>query len=286
MNHAWANPITGVREQTTAGESSLVEARWRVWNELQAEGCGNGPVAIYRQLRIATIGTEGSQVDEDACMSISPQEEDHTFAWADPKTGLRVISETYPDEAKIAELQASLIESGFTSLAIYAQWWTDEVSGTDPKPQEPPEPALFRSDTLPRTDSDPIADRLEQLENVVILDDQTRVATITAWALLDIAKSFRQANAPRMRPPVWERLWNWFWGDSDPAVPLEWTAEGPRLSLHKLSEGIQVKANERGFPCASQPCTNTVTNPGAQCDSCHLKSVVDFEARKRGQVNP
>lgn len=196
MNYAWSNPSTGIREQTehSTPERMLAEAKLRVWQELQElfekERCTTMNYPIYRQEPIGQVTVDGFTFKDGAEIAGGD------FAWTNPDTGQRRVSESL-DETSLVEQLKRLQQNrdSPSSVIIYATRPECTVNSTDPEP--PPVPAFGPEDeNPPRTDhagDSPDIDAMKQeLAEVAVMDDGTRLAKITAWALLDIAMTIRE----------------------------------------------------------------------------------------------
>ena len=78
MNYAWANPLTGLREQTSPGtpEAMLAEAKWRAWIELEdisPASPDNRPLylQIYGQEPIGSVTVDGLSISSSRIERIS-----------------------------------------------------------------------------------------------------------------------------------------------------------------------------------------------------------------------
>lgn len=227
MNYAWANPITGIREQTShsTSERMLAEAKSRVWEELQHIIIEPIPWTIFRQEPIGEVTVNGPAIDSTR----AAQFDFKYFAWTDPETGQRITSEQFPalDSVLVEQLkQLQEQRDSKDSVIIYATWPECVVNRADAKPEPAVEPA-------PETESEEnecaaILSRKAELETVVVMDDQTKIAKVTAWALLDIAGSLRESARPNLPPRyirqlgAWERFKRWVLGDPIEDAPEGW----------------------------------------------------------------
>jgi len=231
MNYAWANPSTGLREQTDEAEtpkqmsSRLAEAKRYVWTELQglmSTGECDGyrlvlcpqpvtaSVSIYVQHPIGIVTVDGFQIDPDQAKIAHAYSETHgdsLFAWCDPETGEREIaanmtknSATNYDTAWLSDPTIFLVSAlkrlqearqPTDSVIVYATWEECEVKRSDPEPELPPELSLPQPEEARTSCAADIERRKWELSEFTILDDQTKIALHSAWALLDIAKSLR-----------------------------------------------------------------------------------------------
>lgn len=212
MNYAWANPSTGLREQTDEAEtpkqmsSRLAEAKRYVWTELQALMPTDDQCKIYVQHPIGIVTVDGFQIDPDQAKITHAYSETHgdsLFAWCDPETGEREIAAnmlTCPGSLKWSDPTIFLVSAlkrlqearqPTDSVIIYATWEECEVKRSDPEPELPPELSLPQPEEARTSCAADIERRKWELSEVTVLDDQTKIALHSAWALLDIAKSLR-----------------------------------------------------------------------------------------------
>lgn len=197
MNYAWSNPSTGVREQTNEAspERMLAEAKRRVWEELQPPNLVPGEWQIYRQTPLGNVSLSGPFVDPSRVIELNRTDPDYTFAWADPITGIRLISNHFPGDEVVEQIKTLQAERDPTAeVIVYANWPECVVFSDDP---EPPVPA---AEPAPVESNDEIGKRKAEINTVIVLDDQTRIAAYTAWALLDIAESLREIENPTSNP--------------------------------------------------------------------------------------
>lgn len=212
MNYAWANPSTGLREQTDEAEtpkqmsSRLAEAKRYVWTELQALMPTDDQCKIYVQHPIGIVTVDGFQIDPDQAKITHAYSETHgdsLFAWCDPETGEREIAAnmlTCPGSLKWSDPTIFLVSAlkrlqearqPTDSVIVYATWEECEVKRSDPEPELPPELSLPQPEEARTSCAADIERRKWELSEFTILDDQTKIALHSAWALLDIAKSLR-----------------------------------------------------------------------------------------------
>ena len=216
MNYAWANPSTGLREQTDEAEtpkqmsSRLAEAKRYVWTELQALMPTDDQCKIYVQHPIGIVTVDGFQIDPDQAKITHAYSETHgdsLFAWCDPETGEREIADnmtknsaTNYDTAWLSDPTIFLVSAlkrlqearqPTDSVIVYATWEECEVKRSDPEPELPPELSLPQPEEARTSCAADIERRKWELSEVTILDDQTKIALHSAWALLDIAESLR-----------------------------------------------------------------------------------------------
>ena len=212
MNYAWANPSTGLREQTDEAEtpkqmsSRLAEAKRYVWTELQALMPTDDQCKIYVQHPIGIVTVDGFQIDPDQAKITHAYSETHgdsLFAWCDPETGEREIAAnmlTCPGSLKWSDPTIFLVSAlkrlqearqPTDSVIVYATWEECEVKRSDPEPELPPELSLPQPEEARTSCAADIERRKWELSEFTILDDQTKIALHSAWALLDIAESLR-----------------------------------------------------------------------------------------------
>ena len=231
MNYAWANPITGIREQTAlsfqpfdqaerarlSGDraNALAEAKLRVWEEVQSvkdlSTVADRPVedpfwecTIYRQEPIGTVAVNGSYVDPDRVVELNKLDPGYCFAWADPSSGLRILDDHYPNHLQDVLKALQENRDSKDTVIVYATWPECTVSRSDPRPEPvapPPEELNSGHRVNGRAGDSPDIDwRRQELENIVTLDDPAKVALHSAWALLDIASTLRELAAEYFRP--------------------------------------------------------------------------------------
>ena len=212
MNYAWTNPLTGLREQTDEAEtpkqmsSRLAEAKRYVWTELQALMPTDDQCKIYVQHPIGIVTVDGFQIDPDQAKIAHAYSETHgdsLFAWCDPETGEREIAAnmlTCPGSLKWSDPTIFLVSAlkrlqearqPTDSVIVYATWEECEVKRSDPEPELPPELSLPQPEEARTSCAADIERRKWELSEVTVLDDQTKIALHSAWALLDIAESLR-----------------------------------------------------------------------------------------------
>lgn len=210
MNYAWANPLTGIREQTeqSTPERMLAEAEWRVWQELQEirgvtlvsqEEC-----QIWAQTPIGNVTVSGPGIDVEKANAAPKNSQ---FAWPDPESGERIVTPLFSEKsAKLTEqlrqMQARGEHVGEGGVIIYATWPECVIRRSDPQPERWEQDGEYRdgepSYAAPDSYSDGSSDFESQkakLGAIVDLDDSTVLAKITAWALLDIAGSLRMIRS-------------------------------------------------------------------------------------------
>jgi len=216
MNYAWTNPLTGLREQTDEAEtpkqmsSRLAEAKRYVWTELQGLMPTDDQCKIYVQHPIGIVTVDGFQIDPDQAKITHAYSETHgdsLFAWCDPETGEREIADnmtknsaTNYDTAWLSDPTIFLVSAlkrlqearqPTDSVIVYATWEECEVKRSDPEPELPPELSLPQPEEARTSCAADIERRKWELSEVTVLDDQTKIALHSAWALLDIAESLR-----------------------------------------------------------------------------------------------
>jgi hypothetical protein len=272
MNYAWANPQSGIREQTNQGtpERMLAEAKRRVWLELQEarpvhqgltptgneftftrEDDGPQECQIWRQEPIGTVTVNGPHIDLEKALTFPP-DNPWEFAWCDPVSGIRIVAENFPGAELVEQMKhlQNVMNDSKTDVIVYATWPECIVKRSDPEPPAPQDEAFRRFDEerehLRRASDSPDIDaQYTELESVIVLDDATKLAKVTAWAMLDIASVLRESSfelravfdslhdRPKAaaRPEVdsvafrrrglWERFKLWVWGDpiEDPVTP-------------------------------------------------------------------
>ncbi len=144
INYAWANPITGIREQTPStsewkrwqARKLLRGARFRAWSELQNSNVES--VAIHEQVKIGVVTSGNSEIDiaiagQFAHAGIEPQ-----FAWTDPATGARHVSDVWPSHLEQMLSGPGAYVSEVWVYGVLASWM---IRKDAPRPADP-------SDTL------------------------------------------------------------------------------------------------------------------------------------------
>jgi hypothetical protein len=227
MNYAWANPTTGIREQTTrcfaahdraeGGAWALAEAKLRVWEELHVPEVPGMPVlpgdacTIYWQEAIGNVSVNGPYVDHARAKEVEELAgigEYLLFAWADPIDGTRKVYHQFPNETLVSLLRGlQANRDSKESVIVYATWPECTVKVSDPRPEGPPEDPEFDTaaaepeiGSAGGDDSD-VDWRRRDLEGITYLDDAGRVALHSAWALLDIASTLRKLFQEAPLPP-------------------------------------------------------------------------------------
>ena len=213
MNYAWANPTTGLREQTQHATPTVPlalleeQARRRTWLEVNEPGCKEAGVNVYRQEVFGQVTAEGDHVELPP--GIPPGEaanEYPQFAWAHPVTGIRQFSDSWPSFLK-DEIAG---QDNVSAVVIYGQKFAFQVTYVDP---EPPEPAPVVPTATPAS-STALDTLREQVENFVDLDNSNPAPKATALALIDIAQSLRMllgrgnADVDRIHAPVPRCRWS------------------------------------------------------------------------------
>jgi hypothetical protein len=186
--------------------SRLAEAKRYVWTELQALMPTDDQCKIYVQHPIGIVTVDGFQIDPDQAKITHAYSETHgdsLFAWCDPETGEREIAAnmlTCPGSLKWSDPTIFLVSAlkrlqearqPTDSVIVYATWEECEVKRSDPEPELPPELSLPQPEEARTSCAADIERRKWELSEFTILDDQTKIALHSAWALLDIAKSLR-----------------------------------------------------------------------------------------------
>ena len=186
MNFAWANPLTGAREQTLKAKNENdpeelkaleSQARHAVWTGLQKTNVAFA--FFWRQIEAGKISFDGSEI----IISSIPGT---IFAWCDPKTGSRERSKTWP------EFDPSIFGREFSFIVIYAEVERFIVQRSDPEPEINLLPRTIPERVGSAPGESPIADWKARVEGYSALDSEL-LPQATAWALLDIAESLRRA---------------------------------------------------------------------------------------------
>lgn len=251
MNYAWANPNNGLREQTPVLpdlSKMLAEAKRRVWIELQKELAPEGefedelgPIeancSIWRQEPVGTVTVNGPHLDPARVVELESSAPGSSFAWCQPETGIRMVSEMFPGAELVDILKRLQSQNDPTSeVIVYATWLECVVNRSDPEPEAPPIPVFAPMSPSPFSsdgnegpgragDSPDIQAQRAELDSVTAIDDGTKVGKVTAWALLDIASVLRESaleqRYPKSAPPanpaprlgLWQRFWRFILGD-------------------------------------------------------------------------
>ena len=215
MNYAWANPQTGLREQTGVAKNPKdqtelarlrAEAKARVWEELQSDSVPTPyDWYVWEQVPMGTVTASGDEID-----SSKIDNSYNMFAWCDPLNGKRALSEQWPSHLKEI-LKAD--KSGFASeVVVYATREAFTVSRDEPKPEMPaPPPKVNRTSPHPLpaefADLEALA---EEVSRFIDLDSGHPGPKVTALALLDIAASLREIvmhQTRRRKQSRWTRFW-------------------------------------------------------------------------------
>lgn len=291
MNYAWVNPTFGFREQTTQDtpERMLAEAKRRVWLELQGVAVVQDGSAyktaecqIWRQDPIGTVTVNGPHIDVEKALTLPPGDP-WQFAWCDPVDGKRIVAENFPGTDLVEQMKhlQNVMNDSKTDVIVYATWPECVVKRSDPEPEAPAIPVCVPFETPPDSrragDSPDITAQRAEIESVIVLDDATKLAKVTAWALLDIASVLREssfevrslADAGRFRNRIytrkrrgtrrrhkglWERFKLWVWGD-----PIE---ENSKPVLDGVCEFCGAPTGYPGMPicptCAQEALDNRI----------------------------
>ena len=252
MNYAWANPQTGLREQTGVAKDPKdqtelarlrAEAKARVWEELQSDSVPTPyDWYVWEQVPMGTVTASGDEID-----SSKIDNSYNMFAWCDPLNGKRALSEQWPSHLKEI-LKAD--KSGFASeVVVYATREAFTVSRDEPKPEMPaPPPTVNRTSPHPLpaefADLEALA---EEVSRFIDLDSGHPGPKVTALALLDIAASLREIVA-RPTPRTGRRtFWDWLsaiWHDWRWPIRIE-SANGWKVyakSTEDAAEAVRVLA--------------------------------------------
>ena len=181
MNYAWANPSTGVREQTVPGERLQV-AVCRAWKELQDPSCNVTSLRIYSQEPAFHVAPDGTYSEVSNPLPPAPD----GWAWADPQNGLRKIAHSDAPLKAILQLVVPAAKAANVALVVvYAQALVTTVQKSDPEPA--PSPAPVQATPAPAAFPD-----LESLKaEFATCWNGDPVLQIVAGALLHIAQSLR-----------------------------------------------------------------------------------------------
>jgi hypothetical protein len=156
---------------------------------------GQDECRIYAQEPIGSVSLNGPAIDFDKA-NVVPK--DSQFAWTDPESGRRIVAPLFSKESAgiVEQLKAMQSKGEHTpDVIVYATWVEYLVKRSDPMPPMPVEEFGNPVDSIPdnaqRSNRDAISEGRAKLQEIAELDDQTTIAKITAWALLDIAESLR-----------------------------------------------------------------------------------------------
>lgn len=138
INYAWANPITGQREQTASCHLWNIwkfrqlgrEARFRAWFSLQASN--EEFTAIHVQTRIGEISPGHSEIDRAAVNAVERRGVDYEFAWTDPWSGARIVSQTWPHHLAAAMNERHVYAA---EVWVYATLATYPIRKDAPRPE-------------------------------------------------------------------------------------------------------------------------------------------------------
>jgi hypothetical protein len=205
MNFAWANPTTGLREQTPhayvpyfAAELGPLrqEARRRAWQSLQDDPqTPSDEVQIYEQIRAGSVTQESdSNIDLSEVMRAEWNQEDCQFAFSHPVNGLRIVAAEWPGYLK--EVLAADPVGFISEVAIYASRPAFTVKRTDPAPNAA-EPVPGRE----HPELDDLEAIHQEVADFIDLDGGNPAPKATALALIDIARSLRRLLGEFTPPP-------------------------------------------------------------------------------------
>jgi hypothetical protein len=344
MNYAWANPQSGIREQTNQGtpERMLAEARRRAWLELQAIAIPANPVCeschqtegefwytpdgrywcerhagghdspavhltdfvgttypecqIWRQEPIGTVTVNGPHIDVEKALTFPP-DNPWEFAWCDPVSGIRIVAENFPGAELVEQMKhlQNVMNDSKTDVIVYATWPECIVKRSDPEPPAPQDEPFRRFDEerehLRRAGDSPDIDaQYTELESVIVLDDATKIAKVTAWAMLDIASVLREvahdlrhpsperrhyrmsrrnpSRSRRHHKGLWERFKLWLWGDpiEDPVTPPS-AGAGQNGTCQRCGGPVEDPGDVLCTECAEDAVRRCREKKGA-CERC------------------
>lgn len=209
MNYAWANPSTGIREQSSTPE----EARLRVWEELQIWEHSTEPepptVWVFEQESAGWC----SSVASDCILTL---DDEHSYAWADPEDGMRYSAGTFA--GAVHGIQTSWpANAPVDQVTVYRQRHAFSVRFDDPKP-ELPAPVEMPPDTP------------QSLIEQVLSGNCPDLGRAQLLAMLWIAEALqerryvipmrlrkRRRKSIQRRMGLWERFKLWAFGD--PMMP-------------------------------------------------------------------
>ncbi len=201
MNYAWSNPTTGLREQTQHAYPPYfgaelgplrIEARRRAWQSLQDDPeTPLDEVQIYEQVGAGSVTQESqyemgrSELTRGAA-GADWEAASYQFAFAQPITGLRTITEQWP--AYLKEVLADPQLGFISEVVIYASRPAFIVHRSDPEPPPQPEPAAARE----HPELDDLDALHQQVSNFIDIEQGNPAPKATALALIDIARSLRR----------------------------------------------------------------------------------------------
>ena len=193
MNYAWANPTTGLREQTGIAHKPddilrlQEEARRRAWEALQSTPDGMQEVQICEQITCGSITQQSfANVDLSEVRKVQWDLERIEFAFCHPLTGARVITSEWPSYLKdvLAEDPVGFI----SEVVIYASRPAFTVHRSDPEPPPQPDPAAARE----HPELDDLDALHQQVSSFIDIEQGNPAPKATALALIDIARSLRR----------------------------------------------------------------------------------------------
>ena len=211
MNYAWANPTTGLREQTGIAHKPddilrlQEEARRRSWESLQtdsrpfvsAERQAADAVQICEQIPCGSITQQSfANVDLSEVRKVQWDLERIEFAFCHPLTGARVVTSEWPSFLKDVLAEGPV---GFISeVVIYASRPAFTVHRSDPEPPPQPEPAAARE----HPELDDLDALHQEVVNFIDIEGGSPAPRATALALIDIARSMRRLFGEFSPPPA------------------------------------------------------------------------------------
>lgn len=234
-NYAWANPTTGIREQSSTKE----EARLLAWEELQKDFADDHvTVRIFEQERIGSVTSTSQTLDTHETWEAG-------YAWADPRDGKRECAMSWA--SALDQIQRAFVELGGSvpvdSVTVYRQRLAEIVHWNDPKPETP-------APTIPESDTP------QSLIEQVLQGTCGDLGRAQLLAMLWIAQSgmeiagalhYMRSGPPQQRLGPWQRFKRWVRGDAGivhfhVSVP---PAAGPLASPFTDDNNAQLRSGVR-----------------------------------------
>jgi hypothetical protein len=204
-NFAWANPSTGIREQSNSKD----EARLLVWKELQEVSPGPEEakvnVIVYEQERAGVIG-ENSQTFDDPAETFDRFSSWESYAWADPRDGRRVMAQSRGIAVQTIQIELGLLDHApVDSVALYRQRKAFTVDWNDARPADPA-PAEIPIDTP--------SSLIEQVMEGTCADLNRASLLASLWiaqSLQEVAGALHYMSpGPPRRPGIFARTAAWW----------------------------------------------------------------------------
>lgn len=187
---------------------------------------------IWRQERIGSVTVNGPTVDAAAIAKLNAKDPDYSFAWTEPEIGKRIVAANFPGIELVDALKAlQERRDSINEVLVYATWPECVVHRSDPEPPSPVEEVFPCPDALrgdPARPPSAIDVRRAELDEVIVLEDATKIGKVSAWALLEIAEwlsllvdSQQKPKHPARRLGLWERFKLWVSGDPIEDNPIK-----------------------------------------------------------------